>query len=73
MVATGAELLPFGIDLKKATDFQSSLPGSGESVDELSIIRLLEGSGAELFERYLEKSEGGFRFPTLAKTLGLCT
>jgi type III secretion system FlhB-like substrate exporter len=66
--ASGAELLPFGSDLKRATEFQQRMPGDGESLDELSIVRLLEGTGATLHSRYLLKSNDGLNYPTLELT-----
>ena len=66
VVASGAELLPFGTDLKRATAFHNSIPGAGESADELSIVRLLEGSGATLYERYIERSNSGLAYPTVS-------
>jgi glycosyltransferase A (GT-A) superfamily protein (DUF2064 family) len=47
--SSGAELLPFGSDLKKATVFHQDLLGDGSSAGDLSIVRLLEGSVAELY------------------------
>jgi hypothetical protein len=44
------------------------MPGDGESLDELSIVRLLEGTGATLHSRYLLKSNDGLNYPTLELT-----
>ena len=65
---SGAELLPFGADLASATAFQRSLPGGRESADNLSIIRLLESSGAELYKHYIKKSEGGLVISYISST-----
>jgi len=66
--SSGAELLPFGSDLKKATEFHKNLLGDGSSADDLSLVRLLEGSVAELYLRYVEKSNSGVNYPVLAES-----